>query len=124
MQDFLSGAAKSSPGPELQDATRICGDDPIGLRTSNPLHFLIEKIAGRFRLRHVVNAGRTAALIGVRHFHKVNSGNRANQFTRSFANLLAVQQVAGVLISHTRSQGLQPGHEPKACEEFSDITDS
>ena len=78
MEDFLTCAMNGGTGAELQDATGIARDNRLGFRATSEIHFLREKLKRRLRLRDVIDSGRAAAMVGERHFDKLDSGNRAN----------------------------------------------
>lgn len=101
MEDLLASVVEFGAGAKLKDATGIRGDDCRGARGARVPHFLLEDFERGFRLRDVVNARRAAAVVGQRHFDKLDPGNRADQLSRSFADFLPVEEMAGILIRDT-----------------------
>ncbi len=107
---------------KLQDATGIRSDDHLGVCLLHAVHFLGEQFQRRFRLRHVIDAGRAAALVGQRHFHEFHSRDSANQFARGFADFLSVRQMARILISDAQRNGPQRRGEADFRQKFGDVS--
>lgn len=84
-------------------------------------HFLGEQLQGRFSLREVVDSGRATADFRVRQFHKIKIGNGAKQFSRSFADFLSVEKMAGILIRDTATQGIEFGRQADCGKKLSDV---
>ena len=90
---------------ELEHAAGIGRGDDVGLRQIHVGHFLSQNIHRETGVQHVVNAGAAAANIGKRHLAELESRNGAQQLPRSIADLLAVREMARILISHGRVDG-------------------
>ena len=73
-------------------------------------------------MQQVVNAGAAAAVVGQFHFYQFNSWNGAQQFARSVADLLPVQQVAGVLAGDAQADFFFGRAQAEGGEEFGHIT--
>lgn len=123
MEDFVPGKMDCRSSAKLEDAAWICGDDRVGFRPGDGFHFLVEQFKGSFRLRDVVNASGAAAEIGERHFNEFYAGNRADEFARSFANLLAVREMARVLVSDAQGNIAHRSGEAQISKKFRDIKD-
>src|SRR5262249_33548591 len=57
----------------------------------------------------------------VRHFHKIEIGNRAQQIAWGFADLLSMQQVARILIRDPMAQRIEPRSEAEVRKKLSDV---
>src|SRR5579884_4423906 len=107
VQDFhyVLDRGSSPPLPQarlqLNYAPRIGADDQLRARLGGGLGFIRHEAARQPRLREVVDSGAAAAAVAVPHLHQPQPGNAAQQLAWSFANALAVSQVAGVLIGHS-----------------------
>ncbi len=121
MNDILAGFMDFGAGAQLQETAGIGGDDGCRVRGFCVFHFSLQQIERGFRLRHVVDARGTAADIRVGQFHKFDAGDGAEQLARGFANFLAVEQVAGVLIGDAQSGFLHRCDKAESGEEFGDV---
>ena len=118
VQHFLPGAMNRGAGAKLQNAAGIGGDDGLRFRRARGFHFQRQQFERRFRLGHVVDAGRAAALVRQRHFHEFHAGNGANQLARRFADFLSVRKMAGILIRDAQRHVAQRRGEPELGEKF------
>ena len=109
MKYILVGAVEGSSGAELQETARIGGGKdlcPGGLCVA---HFFGEQLELRFGLGDVVGSRRAAANFRVRQLHKVEMRNGGEHLSRRVADLLSMQQMAGVLISDAAAQRVKFG---------------
>ena len=104
MHDFLPCGMDLRSCAHLQQAARICGDDDGSVGCARVLHFFRQDLERGFRLSNVVGARGPAAVIGHGHFDQFESRDGAHQLARSFTNFLSVQQMAGILIRHSKRQ--------------------
>ncbi len=108
-------------GAELQDAAGVgCGDD-LGFGLLHAVHFAVEEFQGGFGFGDVVDAGGAAALVGEGHFYEIEAGDGAKQVARSFADFLAVDQVAGILIGDADGERAQRGGDAEVHQKFADV---
>ena len=63
-------------------------------------HLAAQQAIGHLRLREVVDAGRAAAPVGLRQVDHAQPGDLGQQLARLPADLLAVHDVAGIVIRH------------------------
>lgn len=121
MEDLLVGAVDDRAGAKLQQAAEVGSDD--GLRASGlgVVHFFREQFEGCVCLRDVEDSGGAAADFRVRQFHKMEIGNGAQERARSFANFLAVKEMAGILVGDADWKRFQSCGEAESGEEFSDV---
>ncbi len=106
MEHFLAGIVELGAGAKLQETARVGADDHLSAGAFCQIHFLGQQIHRCASLREVVHAGRAAADVRVRQFHKIELRNSAEEFARSFANLLPVEKMAGILIGDTQRKGM------------------
>src|SRR5215472_5797610 len=109
VKDVLVRPVEGSSGAELQDTARVGRGNDLCPGRPGIVHFLGEQLERRFGLGNVVGSRRTAANFRVRQFHKVDIWNSTEQLTRSFANFLSMQQMAGVLIGDATGQRIKFG---------------
>jgi len=96
--NFEIGTEASSARAELQHAAGVGRDYRFASGGRYRLHFFFEQMLRHFRVGQVVDAGAAAAAIGAVHFHKFQTGDRLQQFSRLAANALAVSEVTRVLV--------------------------
>ncbi len=118
MQNFLPRLMQVRSGAKLEHAAWIRGSDHRGIRAFRVAHLDFQQIERSFRLCDVVDPGRSAALIRKRHFDQLEAGNGAQKFARSFRDFLAVQEMAGILVSDAKRKALQRRGEADFGEEF------
>ena len=106
---FLAGLVDFRASAQLQQTAGICGDNRCGAGGLRAFHFFLQQIERGFRLRDVVDSGRTAANVRVGQFHEFDARNGAQQLARGLADFLAVEQVAGVLIGDADRHGFSSG---------------
>ena len=121
VQDFLARIVYGSSGAKLQNASRVCGEDSLRFGLFRVIHFVGKKIERGFRLRDVVNAGGAATEIGERHLHELDGGNRTDKFSRGFANLLSVNEMAGILVGDAHGQWTQRRYQAEINEKFGNV---
>src|SRR6266566_3509719 len=109
MQDVLVRSVEGSSGAQLQDTARVGSGNDLSPGRLGVAHFLGEYLERRFGLGNVVGSRRTAANLRVRQFHKVEMWNSPQQFARSFANFLPMQEMAGVLVGDAMAQRIKFG---------------
>ena len=80
------------------EAAGIAGRDDVRARREDVRDFLGLQSTGHVRLKVVVNARRTAALVGVCHLNIADTGNALQQSARGFGDLLTVRQMAGIVV--------------------------
>src|SRR5437762_5366691 len=78
-------------GRDLQDAARIRAHHDVGTRLEDPLHLLSLQLHRDVWVCQVVDAGASAAAIGVADVDDGHVGDRTQQRTRLRADLLAVR---------------------------------
>ena len=121
MEDLLAGAVDTHSCAELQQAAGVGGGDDGGAGGLGVAHFVGEQFEGRFDLGDVVNSGGAAADFRVRQFHEIESGNGAQKGTRSLADFLSMEKMAGILVGDAEWERLQFGAEAEFGEELGDI---
>lgn len=121
MEDFLAGAVNFGAGAKLQDTAGIGRDNDRGAGVRGVFHLVGEQIESRLGLGDVVDAGGSAAVVRPLHLHQLDTGDGANQFAWGFADLLAVEEMAGVLIGDAERQRVEGRHEAEVGEKFGDV---
>jgi hypothetical protein len=115
---------ESGAGAKLEDAAGIGPGDGLGAGGADCLHLLPEDLSSHLPVRHVVDAGAPAAEVRGRHLPERQTWNRCQQLARRGANpLLAVREVAGVLVGGGKRQPAHPGIEPEFGQELVDVPD-
>jgi hypothetical protein len=123
VEDLLIGAVNGNSRTQLQEAAGIGGCDDRGAGGLRLYHFFRQQFKRRFCLRDVVDSGGATAVLRARQFHKFESGDRAQQRARGFADSLTVEKVAGILIGDTQGKRLQLGGKAEGGEKFGDVAD-
>ena len=72
-------------------------------------------------MRDVVDAGGAAADFRIGQFHKIEIGDGVQKRARSFANFLAVEKVARVLVGDAQRKRLHFCGEAEGGQKFGDI---
>ncbi len=121
MEDFLAGAVDGGAAAQLQQAPGIGGDNGLGASGLGVAHFLGKKFQRSLGLRDVVESRGAAADFRVGQFHKIEVGNLAQKLARSFANFLAVKEMAGILISDANGKRLHFCSKAKSSQEFGNV---
>src|SRR5579884_2881763 len=89
---------RAHPGGELQHAAGVRRDEHGGPRARDGGHLLLEELAGVVRLHEVVDPGAAAAAIRAFHLDELDPGDRAQQLPGLPADVLAVGEVARILV--------------------------
>ncbi len=121
VKNFLAGFEEFGAGAQLQDASRIAGNDGRSAAGLSTLHFFLQKLHGRVGFCDVVNAGGATALIGERHFHQFQAGNSAKQSAGGFVDFLPVREVAGILKGNAHARLTEGRGEAERSEKFRDV---
>ena len=80
--------------------------------------FLLKKSRRHVGVDDVINSGAAATEIGKRHFAQLQAGNGIEQLARRGAYLLAMRQMAGVLIGHGDGRARNSGLSVDGCQEL------
>ena len=87
-------AVLSQPQVELQHATGVCRGYEVRVYFHHIPHLAVQNLHGEIRVDDIVDARRSAALVGVAHLSKLHAGNRRQQLARRLLYSLGVDQVA------------------------------
>ena len=121
VQDFLPGGMNFRPRAHLQQAARICRDDDGSAGRARVLHLFRQYFERSLRLGDIVGACGAATIIGHGHFDQFHAGDRAHQLARGFADFLAVQEMAGILIRHAERQAGERRAQSQVGEKLGDV---
>jgi hypothetical protein len=84
---------------DLKVAPRVGGGEDRCAGADDVPDLADEELFGLLGLGNVIDAGATAAPIGLREFDELKAGYQLKQVARLLGDLLAVRQVAGVVVS-------------------------
>ena len=92
---------------ELQEAAGIAADDGVDARLGDLAELRVEEAQRVVRAHQRVRAGRTAAAAGARQVDDLDARQRGEQRARLERDLLAVAQVARVLVGDAERAGVR-----------------
>ena len=121
MDDRRLEPAEAGAGAQLHHAAGVAGGNNVGLGRGDVFHFAFEDAARHLLVGDVVDAGSAAAEVGVGDGRQFQAGNLLQQVARLLANLLRVQQVAGVVVGYPLGHRTQRSAQRLLGEAFGDV---
>jgi hypothetical protein len=97
-------AATAKAAHELEEAPGVGGDDCLRLGGEEPLHFAVAKLAGRFGMEKIVDAGRAAAEAGLVDFVNFEAWDGGEETARLLIDALSMTEMAGVMVGDAHGQ--------------------
>ena len=88
---------------ELHEATRISRRDEIGGRRQQRVNLSRKDLLRHQRLGEVVGSRGAAARAGISVLDQLQAGNASQETPRGLFHALAMDQVAGIVVTHARS---------------------
>jgi len=118
--DLHIEAAGLDPGAKLQHAAHVGGGDDVGPGTGDVVHFAFENLHREVVLQDVVGAGAAATEVSVGHLDELESQGFEELPGRG-TDLLAMREVAGVLVSDAGGNFFAWRAQAEVSEKFGDI---
>ena len=87
---------------QLQNAARIPCDNELRLHRSQVPHFTVEQGLGGLRMEEVVHPSAATTPVTFGDFEQRKLWDLLQHMARLLTDLLAVQQVAGIIVGHTQ----------------------
>src|SRR5215470_4997862 len=123
VQHLDADALRAQSRLDLQDAPGIGGDHRLGPGGPDVADLAPEQARGHLGLREVVDAGRAAAPVGLGELDEAELRDLAQQLSRRALDLLAVHDVARVVIGHGQGHRTQRSAQGRGHEELGDVLD-
>src|SRR6476646_3102697 len=92
--------------PNLQDATRIGGDDRVGAARLDVVGFAAPEHTGHLGLYQIEDPGAAATDVALGQRLNRDPWYRSEQVARLLAHALSVRQMAGVVIGNAQGHGM------------------
>ncbi len=109
--------------PQMKDAPGIGGSEDLRVSLSNAFELAPGQAVRHLRLGQTVTSCGAAARIRVIQFDQFETGNCLQHALRRVPNVLAMAQMAGVVIGHACSNGVSRFVEAVGDEELADVFD-
>src|SRR5688500_4477547 len=97
MQGTHLGASGAQPRLDLQQATRVGGDDNLRTGPEDVLDLALLEAGSHRRFGQVITAGTAATDVGFGEFHIVSAGHGTHELTRWLSDLLRMSQVTSIM---------------------------
>src|SRR5206468_7702391 len=118
MHDAHVGPCLAQAALDLHEAAGVRGDDGVRAGTHDVRDLSLEDRAREVGLRDVVRPGAPAAPVRLHERNDVEARNGGEQSARLLADLLAVEQMAGVVPGHPPVERARRLDEPEVAEVF------
>ena len=121
MGDSVAFWANTGVLHELQEASGIAGGDDVCAGVVDVVELAFGEFCGHLGLGEVVGAGSAAAPIGLDEVDELEPGDHAENFAGLVADLLAVGEVAGVVVGDFHVEGAGGAAQRQVRQKFANV---